>query len=109
MTDTDVTVAELRTPQQPCDDFVINREKLGLLEDIHAGRVRRTAGGVNILTPRPGISGYGSRVGNKILLLWAAGLAVLGDNDIWKLTGHGIRQAVKVRGDYDLERAGAGR
>ncbi len=104
------TVAELRTVQAECPDFRINRETLALMENVAAGRVRHTTGRRDILTPRmenPG--GYASGLGGKVRLLWDAGMAVLGADDVWTLTVPGVRRAVDTRSEYAALRVTAGR
>lgn len=108
-TATGPTLADLRTPQDESTHFPINLDKLRTLEAVAAGRARRTPDGMDLLAPANRSSssgGYGSRLGGKVRLLWAAGLAVLDDGDRWQLTVSGVRRTLHARQAYDNNRCG---
>jgi hypothetical protein len=95
---TQVTPDELRTVQQHDDKFPINRDRLSTLEAIGAGRIRRTDSGFDVLSPKYVTGGgFGSRVGAKVRLLWAAGLVVLDTHDTYQLTNPGVRVTAATR------------
>lgn len=106
-----VTIAELRTAQAEMTDFPINREKLAYLEKVAVGAVRLTSGGIDIVAPSKVQTGasYGSRCGNKVRLLWAVGLAVLGADDVWQLTDPGVRRTTETREAYARQSVAAGK
>lgn len=94
--------ADVHTAQREVDDFPINRELLKTMQNIAGRSVRRTDGGFDILAPAVQARGgsYGSRMGRRPRLLWAAGLAVLGGDGVWALTPAGVRRTVQMVEHY---------
>lgn len=107
------TPDQLRIPQ-PEKPFPVNRDWLAKLTLITQRRCRRSDSGRDILRPaergpagRGG--GFGSMLGGKMRALWEAGAAVLGEDNVWELTGHGDTLKQNADREYAATRVTAGK